>query len=182
MMRLLFPALLAAAPALAETETCPAAPEIEAALDVLIADAQAAQTYMAGRDAFLDMRALWMAAPDTWSGELLDIALERIAVADYPGALLGLDELVSYCPHWAEGWNQRAFVYFLQEDYAPALSDLDRALALSPRHVAALSGKGLTLMRMGREDEGDRVLREAVALHPWLPERGLLDPPAGAPR
>jgi Flp pilus assembly protein TadD len=96
--------------------------------------------------------------------------------------MLGLNELVSYCPHWAEGWNQRAFVHFLREDYDAALADLEITLELSPRHVAALSGKGLTLMRMGREDEGDKVLREAVALHPWLPERGLLDPPAGAPR
>lgn len=179
--RLALVACLAAAPP-ALAEPCPPAPEIDTALDVLIADAQAAKTYMAGRDAFVDMRALWMAAPDSWSGELLDIALERIAIADYPGALLGLDELVSYCPQWAEGWNQRAFVYFLQEDYRAALDDLEKALALSPRHVAAISGKGLTLMRMGRAEEGDRVLREAVALHPWLPERGLLDPPAGAPR
>ncbi|GKY87167.1 tetratricopeptide repeat protein [Sinisalibacter aestuarii] len=170
-----------ASPAQAE-EVCPPAPDISAALDVLIADAQAAQTYMAGRDAFRDMRALYNAAPDTWSGELLDIALERIAMADYDGAMLGLDELVAYCPHWAEGWNQRAFVHFLREEYEPALADLEQALALSPRHVAALSGKGLTLMRMGREAEGDAVLRDAVALHPWLPERGLLDPPAGAPR
>lgn len=175
-------ALLACLAMPATAETCPPVPEIDNALNTLIADAQAAETYMAGRDAFRDMRSLWMAAPDTWSGELLDIALERISVADYDGALLGLDELVSYCPQWAEGWNQRAFVRFLQENYDAALEDLDRALALSPRHVAALSGKGLTLMRMGREDEGDAVLREAVALHPWLPERGLLDPPAGAPR
>lgn len=173
--------LLLAAPAHAE-EVCPPAPDISGALDVLIADAQAAETYMAGRDAFIDMRTLYNAAPDTWSGELLAIGLERIAIADYDGAMLGLNELVSYCPHWAEGWNQRAFVHFLREEYDAALADLDKALALSPRHVAALSGKGLTLMRMGREDEGDKVLREAVALHPWLPERGLLDPPAGAPR
>ena len=166
----------------ARGETCPPAPDIAAPLDALIADAQAAETYMSGRDAFYDMRALWTAPPDDWSGELLAIALERIAIADYPGALLGLNELVDYCPHWAEGWNQRAYVRFLQEDYAAALADLNRALSLNPRHVTALSGKGLTLMRMGRDTEGDAVLREAVALHPWLPERGLLDPPAGAPR
>ncbi|GGD35831.1 tetratricopeptide repeat protein [Sinisalibacter lacisalsi] len=181
-MRMFFTSALVLLALPAQGNTCPPAPDITAALDALIADAQAAETYMAGRDAFYDMRALWSAAPDTWSGELLDIALERIAIADYDGALRGLDALVEHCPHWAEGWNQRAYVRFLQEDYAAALADLDRALALNPRHVAALSGKGLTLMRMGRDEEGDAVLREAVALHPWLPERGLLDPPAGAPR
>lgn len=169
-------------PALAEEETCPAAPKIDAALDVLIADGQAAKTYMVGRDALRDMWALWTAAPDTWSGELLAIAQERIAIADYEGALWGLDELVRYCPDWAEGWNQRAYVRFLQGDFDAALEDAERAVTLSPRHVAALSGKGMILRRLGREAEGDVFLREAVALHPWLPERGLLDPPAGAPR
>lgn len=172
--------LIAAAPALAET--CPPPPDVSAAIDTLIADAQAAETYMSGRDAFRDMQAIWRAAPDSWSGELMAVAQERIAIRDFKGALLGLDALVEYCPSWAEAWNQRAYVKFLQEDYEAALADVERALELAPRHVAALSGKGLTLMRLGREAEGDAVLREAVALHPWLPERGLLDPPAGAPR
>lgn len=181
MFRLAAPLLaLLAAPALGES--CPPAPDITGALDTLIADAQAAQTYMAGRDAFFDMQALWRTAPDSWSGELMDVVQERIAIGDHHGAMLGLDALVDYCPTWAEAWNQRAFVKFRQEDYEAALADVERAVALAPRHVAALSGKGLTLMRLGREDEGDAVLREAVALHPWLPERGLLDPPAGAPR
>lgn len=169
-----------ATPALAET--CPPAPDHADALDVLIADGQAAETYMAARDTLRDMWALWRAAPDSWSGELMDVVQERIAISDFEGALTGLDALVVYCPTWAEAWNQRAFVRFRMEDYAAALEDVDRALAIEPRHVAALSGKGVTLMRLGREAEGDRVLREAVALHPWLPERGLLDPPAGAPR
>lgn len=168
--------------ALAEQETCPPPPEIDAALDVLIAEGQSATTYMVGRDALRDMWALWTAAPDGWSEELLDVAQERIAIADYQGALWGLDELVAYCPDWAEGWNQRAYVRFMQGEYDAALADVERAIALSPRHIAALSGKGITLRRMGREAEGDIFLREAVALHPWLPERGLLDPPAGAPR
>ena len=173
-------ALCTASPALAET--CPPAPDFSDALETLIAEAQSAPSYMAGRDAFFDMQALWRAAPDSWSGELMSVAQERITIADYEGALLGLDALVAYCPTWAEAWNQRAYVKFLQEEYDAALADAERAVALAPRHVAALSGKGLTLMRMGREDEGDSVLRQAVALHPWLPERGLLDPPAGAPR
>jgi len=179
-MRFSLALALLATPAMADT--CPPSPDVSGALDALIAEAQAAPSYMVGRDAFNDMMALWRAAPDGWSGELMTVIQERITVADYGGALRGLDALVAYCPTWAEAWNQRAYVKFLQEDHAAALVDVERALELAPRHVAALSGKGLILMRLGRDAEGDAVLREAVALHPWLPERGLLDPPAGAPR
>jgi len=81
---------------------------------------------------------------------------------------------VDYCPAYAEGYNQRAFVNFLRQNFAPALEDLDRALALSPRHIAALSGKALTLMGLGRDAEAQDVLRSALELNPWLNERHLL--------
>ena len=60
-----------------------------------------------------------------------------------------------------------------------ALADLDLALERSPRHVGALSGKALTLMGLGRADEAQAVLREALALNPWIPERGLLQEAPG---
>lgn len=163
-------------------DTCPEGPDTDAALTALIAEGQAADRYMVARDALRDMWALWQAPPDTWSGELLDVGLERMRMSDYEGAQKAFDALVEYCPTWAEAWNQRAFVYFRQEDFATALDNIERALELAPRHIPALSGKGVTLLKMGREDEGYDALRAAVDLHPWLPERGLIPGLYGAPR
>lgn len=98
---------------------------------------------------------------------------------DFAGAVEVFDALIAYCPDYAEGWNQRAFARFLQDRYDAALGDLDRALALSPTHTAALSGKALTLIRMGRMGLAQDVLRAAVALNPWLPERVYLLRPPG---
>jgi len=58
-----------------------------------------------------------------------------------------------------------------------ALGDLERALALDPRHVPAISGKALVLMHLGRQEEGQLVLREAVRMNPWIAERSLLTIP-----
>ncbi|WP_288924742.1 tetratricopeptide repeat protein [uncultured Maritimibacter sp.] len=178
-MRFLVP-LLVATPIWADT--CPEGPDTGDALAALIAEGQAAQTYMVARDALRDMWSLWQAPPDKWSGELLDVGLERMRVADYKGAQKAFDALVEYCPTWAEAWNQRAFVYFRQEDYAASLENIERALEIAPRHIPALSGKGVTLLKLGREDEGYDALRAAVDLHPWLPERGLIPELYGAPR
>lgn len=178
-MRFLFP-LLVATPIWAET--CPDGPDIEAALSDLIAEGQAADRYRPARDALRDMWSLWKTPPDDWSGELLDVGLERANMADYEGAMKAFDALVEYCPTWAEGWNQRAFVHFRQEEFEKALEDIDRAIELSPNHIPALSGRGITLMKLGRQDEGEAALKRAVDLHPWLPERGLLSEPYGAPR
>jgi tetratricopeptide (TPR) repeat protein len=117
---------------------------------------------------------IWTAAPDTVAQDLLDRGMTLIRAGDQPGARQLLDELVAYCPDWAEGWNQRAYAAFLMQDYAAALPDLDRALAIDPEHVPALSGRALTLFGLGRADEARQTLRAAVAMNPWLGERVLL--------
>ena len=105
--------------------------------------------------------------------------MSRRASYDFLGARAVLGRLVDYCPDYAEGYNQRAFASYLASDYEAALADLDRALEILPNHVAALSGKSLTLMGLERFDEAQQVLREAVALNPWLQERALLVEPIG---
>lgn len=122
---------------------------------------------------------LWTDAPDSRAQAMLDEGMRKRQALDLRGARDVLDDLVAYCPDYAEGYNQRAFASYLGRDFAAALVDLDRALALRPGHIAALSDKGLTLMGMGRDAEAQAVLREAVTLNPWLNERSLLTEPLG---
>lgn len=158
---------------------CPAAPDIRASEDALFAQAREAQTERVGRGISRELWKLWATAPDTEAQELLDQGMAARASFDFVRATEMFDRLTAYCPDYAEGYNQRAFVNFLREDYAQALVDLDLALDRSPRHVAALSGKALTLMGLGRQDDAQEVLREAVKLNPWISERGLLTDPPG---
>lgn len=124
---------------------------------------------------------LWLDAPDALAQQLLDDGLlarshNRLAVS-----LRAFERLVAYCPDYAEGYNQRAFIYFIRGDYARALDDLDQAIALDPTHIAAIAGRGLTLLGLGREDEGLEELRYAMTLNPWLPERKFLPEYDGDP-
>ena len=119
---------------------------------------------------------LWTDAPDEASQALLDQGMRARGNYDFLGALDAFDRLVDYCPDYAEGYNQRAFVNYLNQRFDPALVDLDRALERNPRHIAALAGKALTLLALGRVDEARDVMQAALALNPWLPERGLVGP------
>ncbi|MCV6584333.1 MAG: tetratricopeptide repeat protein [Marinibacterium sp.] len=152
------------------------APDHDAALDALIARSQATTSQDQARALSDEMWALWTDAPDDQAQAMLDRGMSKRSGFDYLGALQDFDALVAYCPDYAEGYNQRAFVHFLRQDFAAAIPDLDRALALSPRHVGALSGKALTLMGLGRMAEARLALSQALALNPWLPERGLAGP------
>ena len=64
-------------------------------------------------------------------------------------------------------------------DFTAALFDLERAIEIMPNHVAAVSGKGLTLLGLGRNDEAQETLKAAIALNPWLSEGSLITEPPG---
>lgn len=118
--------------------------------------------------------ALWFRAPNAEARDLMDQAMERHRVYDFSGALAILDKLVALTPDWAEAWNQRATIRFLKEDYDGSLADVEHVLELEPKHFGALAGQALILMRYGRFDTAQSVLRKAVEINPFLAERGLL--------
>lgn len=121
----------------------------------------------------------WFRGPTEEITALVKRSQERREAADFDAALAILDKVVAMAPDYAEGWNQRAFVYFLKADYGRSLDDIERTLQLEPRHFGALSGKATILMRQGRIKLAQEVLREALAIDPWLRERALLTAPSG---
>ena len=63
----------------------------------------------------------WIKAPDSRAQDLLDRGMQRRDAYDFEAAEQLFDELVAYCPHYPEGYNQRAFIRFLRERYDAAL-------------------------------------------------------------
>ena len=176
-MRWSFPLLLFVTPAFAET--CPPVPDRTEELAVHYAGLLAAGNELEASPHNAGLWEIWLDAPDAAAQELLDRGMNARRVSDYLGSIDALDRLVEYCPEYAEGYNQRAFTYFLWGRHELALADLERTLEIIPDHIGALSGKGLTLIELGRNEEAQDALKAAVALHPWLAERFLIEEPAG---
>ncbi|MDW3221302.1 MAG: tetratricopeptide repeat protein [Paracoccaceae bacterium] len=153
---------------------CPAAVDYSSEMEALFDQARAAPNDMAGQEVSNKMWQVWLRAPDEAAQEVLDRGMRHREIFDFVGALDQFSQLVAYCPNYAEGFNQRAYIHFLREDYQNALVDLDQALKLSPSHVAAQSGRALTLMNLGRTDEARDQLLSALENNPWLSERFLL--------
>lgn len=166
--------LLALLSAPAWADPCPPAPDHRAALSALILEINEAKTEAAAQDISARMWELWLDAPDAAAQELLDKGMRQRGNFDLFGAAQSFDLLVEYCPGFAEGYNQRAFTSFLAGDFAAALLDLDQALARSPNHVGAQSGRALTLMNLGRRGEARAQMLSSVKNNPWLSERALL--------
>ncbi|ATF18770.1 tetratricopeptide repeat protein [Phaeobacter gallaeciensis] len=159
-----------------EVVVCPAAPDHQEAVDQLIRKVQEARDEASAQQISNQFWQYWADAPNAQAQALLDRGMTRRSAFDFLGALEAFDRLVAYCPEYAEGYNQRAFVHYLRRDFGAALMDLDRALALSPRHVAAMSGRALSLYGLSRLGEARVALEQALSLNPWLPERHLVAP------
>ncbi len=155
-------------------ETCPDAPDHRVRLGEIVAELKLSRGTGEARVLSDQLWALWTDAPDAKAQRLLDSGMRQLAGGQLSRSYETLDQLVDYCPNYAEGYNQRAFASYLQQDFAAALIDLDRALEITPNHVAAMAGRGLTLMGLGRSEEAQVQLKAAVALNPWLNERALI--------
>lgn len=170
-MKFAIPFLFVAGAAFAD---CPPVKDYASELSVLLEAARAAENDMAGREISNKMWQVWLRAPDEAAQTLLNQGLRQRESYDYLNARSAFDKLVTYCPDYAEGYNQRAFIAYLTQDFDAALADLDKTLAINADHVGAQAGRALTLLELGRLDEARAQLIAALANNPWLSERFLL--------
>lgn len=160
-----------------EAASCPPVADTEAERAAIYRDMRMALDETDARILSDTLWRIWLTAPDQRAQGLLDQAMQLRRYADFNGSVALLDTLVDYCPDYAEGYNQRAFSFFLQRDFAAALVDLDATLAIDPRHLGAMTGKALTQIGLGDDEAAQITLREVLRLNPWLAERRLLTGP-----
>ena len=113
-------------------------------------------------------------SPSTEVYELLQEGRKRREAYDYEAADALFNRVIEAAPDYAEGYNQRAFVRFLREDFEGSLSDLEKTLEYKPWHFGALSGMYHVLRVQSRHSAALALLRKAVVIHPWIQERGAL--------
>lgn len=160
-------------------QDCPPAQDFSAEMAVAVARLQSSAGPTEAAPLSQLLWDIWLVAPDQKAQGILDTGMRLREQGDFQAAVGVLDELVTYCPDYAEGYNQRAFASFLLNDFEASLADLDRAIDLIPTHVAALSGRGLALIGLGRQEDANASFQAALALNPWLAERRFIIEPEG---
>ena len=83
-------------------------------------------------------------------------------------ALEALDQVVAVAPDYVEGWNLRATVHYLRDEYGEAVVDIKHVLALEPRHFGALVGLGRILLELEDRKGALKAFDAALALNPHL--------------
>ena len=79
--------------------------------------------------------------------------MQRVKVAtdakQFDVALKLLDAVIKLHPDYIEGWNRRATLYYMQNDYQHSLEDIEQILVREPRHFGALAGLGMIMQELG---------------------------------
>lgn len=119
------------------------------------------------------IQSVWLDSGSPSIDLLMRRGLDAMGEGDHDRAFFYFDEVVTLAPGFVEGWNKRATVLYIREDYAAALRDIEHVLRLEPRHYQALAGLGILLEELGDKKGALDAYRRALALNPWLEDGDL---------
>ena len=112
--------------------------------------------------------ALWTTTPSDTVSLLMMRAKTAIEKSNPDVALKLLDSVIKLRPDYIEGWNRRATLYYVKNDYARSLADIKEVLTREPRHFGALAGLGMIMQELGEERRALEAFRKALAINPRL--------------
>ena len=141
-------------------------------LDRLFTELAKAESEEAGRALERAIQGVWLTSGSPSIDLLMGRGLDALGEDNIDRAYFYFDEVVTLAPGFAEGWNKRAAIHYLREDYAAALRDLEQVLRLEPRHYEALAGLGVILEDLGDKKGALEAYRRALKLDPWLKNGG----------
>jgi tetratricopeptide (TPR) repeat protein len=96
-----------------------------------------------------------------WSNDAADAKKFDVAL-DF------LDQVIVLQPDFAEGWNRRATVHFMMDNYAKSMADIEHTLRLEPRHFGALSGLAAILKAAGRKELALDAYERTLDIYPMM--------------
>jgi tetratricopeptide (TPR) repeat protein len=137
-------------------------------LDFLFGALKAAPDETSARHVEARIWALWLHTPSDTAALLMMRAKTAMDAQQMDVAQKLLDSVVKLRPDYVEAWNRRATLYYLRNDYAHSLQDIEQVLVREPRHFGALAGLGMIMQELGDDKRALDAFRKALAINPHL--------------
>ena len=165
--------LTVAPPALAAGNTLPdvqkpAALDAGAKLDELFSELKRERNEKAAERISGRIFAVWNQSGSANIDLMMQWAQKAIEAKKYDVALDFLDQVTVMRPDFAEGWNRRATVHFLMDNFAKSMVDIERTLELEPRHFGALSGMARIMKNRGRDQLALNAYERVLTIYPMM--------------
>ncbi|MBP1885327.1 tetratricopeptide (TPR) repeat protein [Ensifer mexicanus] len=177
-MRIFVTSILACLAALAASpgnaQAAEPAPQTETAnlttpkqrLDSLFADLKKERDEAKARQVADRIRMEWQDSGSATVNLLMQWADKAIADDKKPIALDILDQVIALAPNYVEGWNRRATLHYQMGNYRKSMSDINRVLAIEPRHFGALAGMATMLSAAGKDELAMRAWQQFLDIYP----------------
>ena len=109
---------------------------------------------------------IWLDGGDSALNDLMARGVQAMNANRFEDAVGRFTELIHAAPTFAEAWNKRATVYYLLDRLEDSVRDIERTLALEPRHFGAISGMGLIFLERGDEEGALDAFEKVLEIHP----------------
>ena len=141
----------------------------DARLDSLFDALQTTDEYIVAAQPERDIWAAWTDTGDPDLNRLMVKGSRAMVIGRFDMAMEAFDTIIEAVPNLAEGWNKRATAYYLLGDYEASVIDIQKTLALEPRHFGALSGLGLIYSAIGKDRAALKAWEKALTINPQMP-------------
>ena len=89
--------------------------------------------------------AKWVHRDDELVDGHMSLGIRAMRAGALKLSLRQFTKVINLDKNFSEGWNKRATVYYMMGNFDKSVQDIERTLALEPRHYGAISGMALIL-------------------------------------
>ena len=112
----------------------------------------------------------WSTSGSSSMDLLLKRGTDALEAGETEAAIEHFTALTDHAPDFAEGWHRRSLAYAEAELFGPAVADIERTLALRPRHYDAIATLGGILVQINKVDLAVEAFEQVLAIHPHHPD------------
>ncbi|PST18643.1 hypothetical protein C7U60_17555 [Mesorhizobium plurifarium] len=138
----------------------------EERVDALFADLKKEGDEDKARQVADRIRLEWQDSGSATVNLLMQWANKAISGDKHTTALDILDQVIALNPGYVEGWNRRATLHYQMGNFRKSMSDINRVLALEPRHFGALAGMATMLEAAGKDELAMRAWQQFLDIYP----------------
>ncbi len=109
---------------------------------------------------------IWSRSGDPNVDRLYVRGIREMNEGSFTRAISTFSEIIKLKPDFAEGWNKRATLYYMTEQYDKSLEDCDEVMKRNPYHFGALSGYGHIHIEFRLLDQAIEYFQRALQINP----------------
>ena len=109
---------------------------------------------------------IWARSGDPNVDRLYARGIREMNEGSFARAISTFSEIIKLKPDFAEGWNKRATLYFMTEQYDKSLEDCDEVMKRNPYHFGALSGYGHIHVEFRLYEQAIEYFQKALKINP----------------